>query len=209
MGEFFCPVYLRIEGLFRFVLEEARVGYDARSAGDVDMCREVVDVIFVEVDDMLLLCEDSIAGFENLIDLGGREVGESANMQADAFGQLGRRGRSLVYLLANDGKDKLMKRLVRAYVVCGGIDEASVEVLETLFPFRSLDGVGDDTIHDSGDLAEVRTVSVLRFGSRSVVFIADAIDMFFAVSDTVDLIVFLVEFSVSFGVVCVINFCHK
>jgi hypothetical protein len=25
----------------------------------------------------------------------------------------------------------------------------------------------------------------------------------------VDLIVFLVEFSVSFGVVCVINFCHK
>ena len=47
------------------------------------------------------------AGFEDLIEFGRREVGKGADMEADAFGQLGRRHRGLFHLITNDRIDVL------------------------------------------------------------------------------------------------------
>ena len=56
-----------IEEFVGFVGKQARIGNDARSAREIDMCGEIVNVIFIKIDDMLFFRKNGVSGFEDFV----------------------------------------------------------------------------------------------------------------------------------------------
>ena len=139
--------------------------------------------------------KDGITGFENLVEFRSGEVGKRADMEVDAFGQLGLRRRGQFNLITDDGVDIFadgMKRLIETFG-----REFLILSVHSLFEFSNLGRIGHDTIDEGIDLAEIGTVGILGFGSGSIVLSTNGIDVFLAVTDTMDLVIFFVQFSTS------------
>lgn len=172
------------------VMEESGVSDDLCFAAEADVRSSVVDVILVEVDDVLLECEDRVTCFKDLVEFGGCEIGEMSDVEFDSageeyffFGFACFDGVLLGQLFPDFAVEKLMhgfKTFVRL--------QSAIEFVHPFLCSFVVGGISDENIDNRVDLAEFFAMRFLCFGSRFGIWRWGK-DLLLTVASAIDLVV--------------------